>query len=67
MADRVRLEGGPYAGAVIVVPDAREPLLVEGDAVPEGMVARYRPTREPDVLRFRDYDRVVARIPRPGG
>lgn len=62
----VLLRGGPLDGEVVDVPDARTPLLVEGDGVPEGMVARYRPSRERGVLTFREYDRVAGRVTMKG-
>jgi hypothetical protein len=65
MSDTVRLEGGPFDGETVQVKSARSPLLVEIPNNPD-FVARYRPTRQPGVLRFRDYDRVVARLDPPG-
>lgn len=62
----IRLVGGPFDGQVVEMENPRGPLVIEGDGVPEGMVARYRPTRERGVLRFREYDVVVARLPLPG-
>lgn len=62
----VLLKGGPFNGTTVKVNDLRTPLLCSGDPVPEGMVARYRPTRERGVFRFREYDRVVGTLPLPG-
>lgn len=61
----VLLEGGPFDGAKIDVAWGT-PLIVEGAPLPDGMVARYRKTLRRGVYRFRDYDRVVARLPEIG-
>lgn len=41
-------------------------LIVEGLGVPEGEAARYRPTRERGVYRFKGLTKIVARLPMPG-
>lgn len=62
MAERVvRLEGGPADGKVIENYRGG-PVLVHSDDE-AGMVARYRPTRDRGVLRFKEWDRVVGSIP----
>jgi hypothetical protein len=63
----VTLKGGPFHDAKVDVSDARSPLICTGDPVPDGMVARYRPTRVRGVLRFSEYDRIVGSVPLPGG
>lgn len=60
----VTLKGGPFDGAEVKV-IGTEPLILTGGDVPEGMVARYRPTREKGVYSFREYDRIVATLPAP--
>lgn len=61
----VRLEGGPAAGIEVDV--SRGAVLnVEGEGVPDGLVARYTPTRDRGVYRFRGYSKVIARLPMPG-
>jgi hypothetical protein len=57
------LTGGPFDGRTIPIKDYRDSLILEGDPVPEGMVARYRPTRKRGTHRFRGYELIVARIP----
>lgn len=61
----VQLVGGPVDGRVI---DnyCGGPVLVPSDEE-AGLVARYRPTRDPGVLRFREYTRTVGTIPMPEG
>jgi hypothetical protein len=61
-----RLIGGPFDGQTVPVSHPRDVLVIEGDPVPEGMVARYRPTRGLSAHRFREYDRIVGRLPLPG-
>lgn len=61
----VQLIGGPYDGQSVHKPSSRS-LLIDGDGVPEGMVARYRQTRDPLVYRFSHLDRIVTRIQMPG-
>lgn len=63
---KVTLKGGPFDGTEMESADGRTPLVIEGDEVPDGMVARYRPTREPGVYRFKGYDKIVAKLPLPG-
>lgn len=62
----VLLQGGPMHDRWAEVYWGQS-LLVEGDPVPEGIVARYRPTRSrrSGIYRFREYDRIVLRIPGP--
>lgn len=57
----MRLVGGPADGQTITNYRGGS-VLVHSDEE-AGKVARYRPTRDPDVLRFREWDRVVASIP----
>jgi hypothetical protein len=59
----VRLAGGPADGGVIENSKGGS-VLVHSDEE-AGKVARYRPTRDKGVLRFREWDRVVASIPAP--
>lgn len=66
MSESVLLKGGPFDDTWVTVQWGTT-LICEGDDVPEGMVARYRPTRERGVYRFRDYDRIVARLQHPAG
>lgn len=63
---KVSLRGGPFHGQTLEVETFREPLILSGGDVPEGKVARYRPTREKGVYRFREYDRIVGTLPMPG-
>ena len=65
-AQTVLLRGGPLDGQWAEV-EWGTTLICEGDGVPEGMIARYRPTRDrrSGIYRFREWDRVVARIPIP--
>jgi hypothetical protein len=61
---RIRLVGGPFDGQTVppyACPSSS--LLLEGEPVPEGQVARYRRTRDRDVYRFSEFDRVVLRVP----
>lgn len=63
----VTLRGGPYDGQQVPEPSGRwTPLLLEGDEIPEGMVARYKATRDSRVWRFDGYDKIVAKLPAPG-
>jgi hypothetical protein len=62
---KVTLKDGPFDGQEIESSDGRTPLIIEGGDVPEGMVARYRPTREPGVFAFKGYDKIVAKLPSP--
>lgn len=67
MAERehVLLEGGPFDGTHAWVAWGT-PLLCEGtrgEPIPDGMVARYRPSRRRGVYRFRELERIVARVP----
>lgn len=67
MADVVVLRGGPFDGAEIDRDwAAGVPLLCQGEPLPEGMVARYRKSREKGVYTFRGYDRVIGMLPLPG-
>lgn len=68
MAEResVLLKGGPFDDTWASV-EWGTTLICEGKPVPDGMVARYRPTRERGVYRFREFDRVVLRIPKGNG
>lgn len=59
------LIGGPFDGQTIEQDRRPSSLILTGDGVPEGMVARYRPTRAPGALRFREYDRIVGTLPMP--
>jgi hypothetical protein len=60
----VLLSGGPFDGQRVPRPSDRS-LLVE---MPDSeMVARYRQSRDRDVFRFREYDRVVVRVAMPRG
>lgn len=58
----VLLKGGPLHDTWATV-NWGESLLVEGHPVPDGMVARYRPTRNrrDGIYRFREYDRIALR------
>lgn len=58
---KVTLRDGPFDGAEVEV-HWGTPLALEGDPVPEGMIARYRRTNEKGVYQFREYDRLVARL-----
>lgn len=58
----VVLRGGPLDGERVEV-SLGSSLLIEGGDVPAGMVARYRPTRERGVYRFREYDRIAHSAP----
>lgn len=64
---KVLLEGGPADG-IEVEASGWSPLIIEGHGVPDGMVARYRRKRQRDaqgriVFSFREWDRVVLRVP----
>lgn len=70
-SEHVTLRGGPCDGlrvpATVNSPwRFSRPLLMEDSADPD-VVARYRPSREKGVYTFRGMDRVVARVPLPGG
>lgn len=58
----VTLHGGDFDGREVWV-TGRGPLLIEGDPLPDGIVARYRPSRERGVYRFRELDRIALRVP----
>jgi len=62
----VLLKGGPFDDTWAEV-HWGQALICEGPPVPEGMVARYRPTRDrrSGIYRFREYDRIVLRVPAP--
>jgi hypothetical protein len=62
----VELIDGPFDGSTVQVAKGSA-LLCEGPPLPDGTVARYRPTREPGKYRFRGLDQVAVRIPIPGG
>lgn len=65
MSRTVTLVGGPFDGERWSLGSGRpSSLLIE---MPDcaNYVARYRPTRDPNVLRFREYDRVAGRIEMP--
>lgn len=66
----VRLIGGFAHGLTVEVKDSRSPILLEGDGVPEGCAARYRPAdarrRENHTYRFDGLTEILARIPAPG-
>lgn len=57
----IRLEGGPLDGQVIKDYRGGSVLMHSDDEADK--IARYRPTRDPAVLRFKGWDRVVASIP----
>lgn len=62
---KVLLRGGPANGARVEV-ESGTGLIIEGLGVPEGEAARYRPTRERGVYRFKGLTKIVARLPLPG-
>jgi hypothetical protein len=64
VADTVRLIGGPFGGTDVPIPGGRS-LIIELPDEP-GRVARYRPTRNKGVWRFREYDTIVGTIPASG-
>jgi hypothetical protein len=59
----VVLKDGPFDGVEIASVEWGVTLSLDGPPVPDGMVARYRPTRERGVYRFRGYARVLLRVP----
>lgn len=63
-SEQVFCVGGPFSGAH--VPRSTDSILLTGDGVPEGMVARYRFRKKIGQYSFDGYDKVVATIPRPG-
>lgn len=68
MSGLVTLKGGPFGGVEMPAPAGRwTPIVCEGTNVPEGMVARYKPTRDTGVWRFDGYDKVIAKLPLPSG
>ena len=60
---RVTLKGGPFDGVTIGLGKGAGPLAVEGEGVPEGETAQYRPTRDKSVYKFDRFSTIVARIP----
>jgi hypothetical protein len=68
---KVKLIDGPYAGAEIEIGGSGG-LYVDGplpDGTPiEGRRAYYRPTRKPDLYRFKGWvgEEEIISIPRPG-
>lgn len=58
--DLILLSGGPEDGRRVLRPEGRS-LLVELSWT--DMVARYRQSRDRNVFRFKEYDRVVGRLP----
>lgn len=66
MNSLVKLDGGPFDGAEVEVSRGAT-LNIEGTQVPDGHVARYTPTRDKAVYRFRGLSKVMARLPMPGG
>jgi hypothetical protein len=65
----IELIDGPYAGVKMQIKGGGSVLmegdLPNGEKTPEGMFARYRPTRDKSKWRFREWDKSVIRIPRP--
>lgn len=57
----VTLRGGDFDGREVWVA-GRGPLLLQGGPLPDGIVARYRPSRERGVYRFRELDRIVGTV-----
>jgi hypothetical protein len=64
MSPLVNLDGGPFDGAEVDVSRGTT-LNCEGTDVPEGYVARYTPTRDRAVYRFRGFSKVLARLSLP--
>lgn len=64
---QIRLVGGPFDGEVLPEGVATGSGILCVLPEDEDRVARYRPTREPGVYRFHEYDTIVARLPFTGG
>lgn len=58
---------GPYEGAVLDYPEAAPAsVLLTGDPLPEPMCARYRYSAKKRGYIFKEYDRIIAQVPRSG-
>lgn len=62
---QIRLVGGPFDGSTFDIAGRERPGSLLFDLAEPGAVARYRPTRDPGVYRFREFDTIVARLPLP--
>jgi hypothetical protein len=60
------LRGGPFDGAEVEVRERWPHLSTTGDGVPEGHVASYTATRDPNVLKFRGLTKIVGTLALPG-
>jgi len=59
----VLLQGGPFDGRLMLTL-GRDSIYAEGDPIPEGRVAQYRPTLDPEVYRFARIATVTERLER---
>jgi len=57
----VQLQGGPFDGRIMLA-TGRETIYAHGDPLPEGRVAQYRPTLDPEVYRFARIATVTERL-----
>jgi len=59
----VQLQDGPFDGRLMLT-IGRETIYAQGDPLPEGQVAQYRPTLDPYVYRFARIATVTERLER---
>lgn len=64
---KVRLLNGPFHGKEVEVRNRLAGILMEGDPLEYGVVARYRPGRSKRTMRFGGLERLFARQPSPNG
>jgi len=57
----ILLVGGPFDGRRVIAL-GKSTLAIEGDPLPDGQVARYRPSRTPDRYTYRGLATVLARV-----
>lgn len=63
----VTLIGGDFDGKEVENVHWGQTLVIKGDPLPEGILARYRPTRKKPTYRFKELDRVIGTISLPDG
>lgn len=61
---QVTLKGGPFDGVTVGLGKGAGPLAVEGEGMPDGETAQYRPTRKKGVYKFDRVAAIAALIPR---
>lgn len=59
--ERMKLNGGPFDGAEMDRPAWRWQVILAEDSDSDGVVHRYKPTRDPSVWKYDGPDHVVWR------